>query len=201
LRQAQEQTLSLQHLEKDTRETVNLVELLDEVMEFMAPRAAAHPCPIRRFGRWPETVLVRANRGEIFRVFLNLIDNAIKYSFMGGQYFVDIQLFPIDWQVIHGVKVTIRNFGIGIPSDRLNLIRERGERAEVRDPRLQREGTGIGLSIVARFLKDHGGTFEIESKPESDATGNSKARKKTDAASAGLRYATTVTVRLKPTDD
>ena len=96
LRQANEQTLSLQKGETDAREIVNLVELLDEVIEFMTPKAAAHPCPLTRHGSWPEAVPVKANRGHLFRVFLNLIDNAIKYSFMGDRYGVEIQVFPID---------------------------------------------------------------------------------------------------------
>lgn len=197
LRQAQEQSLSLQSQEKESREVLNLVELLDEVIEFMGPRADAHPCPIRRYGKWPEVVMIKADRGRIFRVFLNLIDNAIKYSFMGGQFAVDVQVFPIDRTSNNGVKVSIRNFGVGIPPNRLEKIRERGARGEVRDDRMQREGTGIGLSIVARFLNDHGGTFEIESNPEPDSNEYAKSQKRSDAITQGLRYATVVTVRLR----
>jgi signal transduction histidine kinase/ligand-binding sensor protein len=199
LRQAQEQTLSLQKQEKDSMEVLNLVELLDEVIEYMTPRAAAHPCPITRHGNWPEAVPVKANRGHMFRIFLNLIDNAIKYSFMGPQYDVRIQVFPIDWSVNNGsVKVLIRNFGVGIPSDRVARILERGERAEVRDHRRQREGTGLGLAIVTRFLSEHGGTFEIESHPEPEDSARPMARNRAAAVTSGLRYVTTVTVRLKP---
>jgi signal transduction histidine kinase/ligand-binding sensor protein len=199
LRQAQEQTLSLQKKEKDPVEVLNLVELLDEVIEFMAPMAVAHPCPIRRHGSWPDSVLVKGNGGQLFRVFMNLIDNAIKYSFMGSQYDVRIQVFPPDGNANGApARVTIRNFGVGIPADLLVKIRERGGRAEVPDPRRQREGTGIGLSIVKRFLTEHGGSFDIESTPESDDNSRMQARRQAGASKLGLRYATTVTVRLKP---
>ncbi|MHC4497730.1 MAG: sensor histidine kinase [Planctomycetota bacterium] len=153
-------------------EDCNLIELVDEVLRELRPAAKAHLCLVTKEGVWPEEIMVRVNRSRIRRAFMALVDNAIKYSWRGkvgdrlkGTYRVRI------WaEVDEGnlVRVCMRNYGIGIPPDALDRIRELGERAMVPDAREARKGTGWGLYVATSAFNEHGGCLGIESYPADD---------------------------------
>ena len=97
-------------------------------------------------------------QGDSFRLeqmFINLIDNAVKYSEKGG---INVILAP-DKQ---GVSITVKDTGIGIAQEHLARI---FERFYVADKSRSRKlgGTGLGLSIVKHVVMMHKGTIEVES--------------------------------------
>ena len=97
---------------------------------------------------------VQADADRIRQVFLNLIDNAIKYA---PNSTVAIQLTPKD----DTVQVEVRDTGPGIPADELAHIfepfqRGRGDSAA--------PGTGLGLTIVKSILDQHNVAINVESQ-------------------------------------
>ena len=90
------------------------------------------------------------------QVWLNLIDNAVKYSEQGSTIHISGQLTP------NSICVHIRDEGIGIPKDKQSHIFERFYQC---DESHQEKGHGLGLSIVKRILELLGGQIACQSQP------------------------------------
>ncbi|NYT20016.1 MAG: PAS domain S-box protein [Methanosarcinales archaeon] len=96
----------------------------------------------------------------IEEVFTNLISNAIKYSPDHSKVVVDIIDKDRDW------KVTVTDFGDGIPDDEKSLIFDRFKRVDKKGVK----GTGLGLAIVKRIVDLHGGDLSVEDNPGNSGT-------------------------------
>ncbi len=96
---------------------------------------------------------------DIYRIeqlFINLIDNAIKYTDY-GTIFVDISATDGMMQII------VEDTGIGIPKDKLERIFERFFTVDKSRSR-KVGGTGLGLSIVKHIVLQHSGEIKLESE-------------------------------------
>ncbi len=104
----------------------------------------------------PPSLSVVGDRGKLEQVFVNIIDNAIKYTAQGGQ--IRVKLADADGFVI----VTIEDDGIGIPKEDVERVFERFYRV---DKARSREvgGTGLGLSIAKHIVLAHKGEICIDS--------------------------------------
>ena len=104
----------------------------------------------------PEDVLVHGDEGRIRQVFINLIDNAIKFNRENGTIMIYSE------NTDNGIKVIVADTGIGIPVKDIPRIFERFYRV---DKARSREigGTGLGLSIVKHIVELHGGRVGVES--------------------------------------
>jgi two-component system, OmpR family, heavy metal sensor histidine kinase CusS len=109
--------------------------------------------------RLPEQPLwVQGDSASLERLFLALLDNAVKYTPGGGQ--IEVQLYPQDGFAI----ASIRDTGIGVSSEDLPHIFERfyrADRARTRDF----GGSGLGLAIGTWIAQVHGGEIRVESEP------------------------------------
>ncbi len=101
--------------------------------------------------------LIRADAFKLEQVFVNIIDNAVKYTEKGG---IRVILEYRNNQVI----IEIEDTGIGIPQEHLSRIFERFYVVDASRSR-QLGGTGLGLSIVKHIVLLHNGTVEVESTP------------------------------------
>jgi signal transduction histidine kinase len=89
-------------------------------------------------------------------VFLNLLDNAVKYTHPGGEAVVCLSAAD------GSIQVEVRDDGIGIDPQDLSHVFEplyRGEKAR------GQPGTGLGLTIVRAILEQHGSTVGVQSAP------------------------------------
>jgi heavy metal sensor kinase len=111
----------------------------------------------------PGPLHVQGNQSHLRRMFLNLIDNAIKYNRQGGK--VHIHAAPSDGFIV----VSITDTGHGIAARDVPMIFERFYRVEYAGEK-NASGTGLGLSIVKSIIDLHHGTIETTSKPGAGST-------------------------------
>ncbi|BCS36019.1 hypothetical protein TBR22_A52560 [Luteitalea sp. TBR-22] len=106
----------------------------------------------------PDTpLLVRANQASLARSVQNLISNAVKYG--GTDRWVGVRVSPADGRM---VAIAVSDHGSGIPEADLAKIFEpfyRGQRAL--DGHVH--GSGLGLSLVDRIVRQHGGRVQVQS--------------------------------------
>src|SRR5215213_3090261 len=94
---------------------------------------------------------------KLYQVFLNLLDNAIKYSDSGAR--VDVEIEEDD----STLTVRIRDTGVGIPKEDLNQLFERFYRVD-KDRSRATGGSGLGLAISKQIVEMHGGSISVESE-------------------------------------
>ena len=99
---------------------------------------------------------IMARHEDILRVFINLIENGIKYNKDNGKIYIDIK------QIKRKVHITIKDTGIGIKEENLPHIFERFYRVDKSRNR-KVGGSGLGLSIVKRIIYKYKGTIDVKS--------------------------------------
>ena len=102
-------------------------------------------------------LLVRGDRSQLVSVFSNLVDNAIKYSEIGGVVNVSSTIKGDE------IMVSVTDYGIGIAERDQKRIFERFYRVDRARSRAT-GGTGLGLSIVRHIVLEHGGAIDIRSE-------------------------------------
>ena len=149
---------SRQHLPPSS--TVNLKSILDEVAETLAPLAAEAGATIVR--DLPEDpVSISGDRAELYEVFENLIENAIKYGGEDGR--VEVVLRPAVGRPGYSHVVTITDNGPGIAAEHVPRLTERFYRVDAESSR-KKKGTGLGLAIVKHIVNRHRGQMTIRSE-------------------------------------
>lgn len=106
---------------------------------------------------------ISADRDRLKQVFVNLIDNAIKFNKDGGKITLKTALLK------DSLEITVQDTGLGIPPQDLPRIFERFYRVDKMRSK-DSGGTGLGLSIVKHILEAHSGTIICESKPGQGST-------------------------------
>jgi len=99
--------------------------------------------------------VVQADRDTIHQVFVNLVDNAVKYA-PGKEIQLGARLEE------KSVEFFVRDFGPGIGSEHLPRLFERFYRVDKARSR-ESGGTGLGLAIVKHIVRKHGGTVSAKS--------------------------------------
>lgn len=108
---------------------------------------------------------LEADAQRLDQVFLNLLENALKYATDGGPPRIRVQAtFEAD-----AVEVAVRDNGPGIPRLDLPHLFERFYRVH-KDRSRSVGGTGLGLAIVKHVVQAHGGEVTAESEPGNGAT-------------------------------
>jgi len=113
--------------------------------------------------RGAANVTVYGDPLQLRQLFLNLIDNAIKYNHEHGKIYLSLERgdgFAI---------VTVQDTGVGIAEEDLHRVFDRFYRGEIgrsRDP----QGIGLGLSIARWIAEAHGGKIEVSSEPGKGTT-------------------------------
>lgn len=141
-------------------EPLNLSDVLVDAVDDLWPQSGARGIEVRTIGTDDE-ILVNADRSLLTRAFINLVDNAIKYSPPGSS--VDCELRPVDDRVV----CTIADQGRGMSATQVANLFERFRRGGSGD---RVDGVGLGLSFVEAVIQRHGGTIDCSSAPGEGTT-------------------------------
>jgi two-component system, NarL family, sensor histidine kinase BarA len=111
---------------------------------------------------------VLGDRDKIRQVLLNLLGNAIKFTPEGGRVEVvalEAPLQPpgIDNERSRGVRISVRDSGIGVPTEHHKRVFDPFFQVDNSSTR-EYGGTGLGLSIVKRLVEAHGGAVWVDSE-------------------------------------
>ncbi len=96
---------------------------------------------------------IRGDKNKIRQVFVNVIDNAIKYSDPGGTVTVNAEI------VQNKLVITVSDTGIGIKEGDLGKVKTKFYKANS-----TRRGSGIGLAVADEIVTRHNGTLDIQSQ-------------------------------------
>ena len=107
-----------------------------------------------------DPVRIPGNRVHLREVIHNLLDNALKFTPMGGNVDVEVHAPPHSTQV----QLLIRDTGMGIPPEDLPKVFERFYRGDKSRQREQAPGgNGLGLSICRAIVQSYGGQIALDS--------------------------------------
>jgi signal transduction histidine kinase len=106
-------------------------------------------------------IVVQGDAGQLTQLFINLISNAIKFSNPQGS--VDISLSTISEGKNEMARISVTDYGIGIPERDIPLLFTRFFRAGNVNSG-SHPGTGLGLAIVKQIIDHHDGSIQVESK-------------------------------------
>ncbi|WP_020590815.1 ATP-binding protein [Kiloniella laminariae] len=138
-------------------EDINFAEVAASAIRMLAPRAENRSLQV-------ETEIsnslspIPADHRALLQILLNIIANAIKFSHTGSRV-----LFKAVETAKDELKITVTDFGLGIPEHQLPLVGSPFYQGES-TLRKKHEGTGLGLYITKSLVTLHHGTFRIESK-------------------------------------
>jgi len=116
-----------------------------------------------------ESMIILGDRGGLSQVFINLINNAVKFSPEGRAVNVTVN------REAEYASITIADHGLGIPSDALPHLFERFYRAK-NITIAEIPGSGIGLYIVKSIIDELSGTISVESEVNRGTTFTVKLR-------------------------
>lgn len=166
-----EELVQLSQLEKRgfdqlTMEMVRIDQLLHSAVETLEPRFSDRGvvCTLNLATDLP---MIWGSPEQIERIFLNLLDNASKFTSEGG--FVRVAAEPFVRDRKEGVLVRVADTGVGIPANELLRIFDRFYQV---DPSARRRygGMGLGLSLVRAIIEAHRGRVWVESEVDRGST-------------------------------
>jgi signal transduction histidine kinase len=158
-----EDFLDVQRIEHEglelATERVDLAVLLDEQAELYAEQSPKHTVEVALEER---PLAVRGDPDRLAQVVGNLLSNAIKYSPDGGT----VQLAAERSGA--GVRVIVRDEGLGIPEDQQERIFTKFFRGDAGATGIT--GTGLGLAVSREIVEAHGGSIGFDSDPSTGST-------------------------------
>jgi heavy metal sensor kinase len=154
-------------------ESLDLAGLLRAVADQVRPLAEAKGLTLHL--QVPDSLPLNGDPDKLIRLFLNLLDNAVKYTPAGGQVTLQATAAVGGWssavtsEASPAVIVQVTDTGPGIPPEHLAHIFERFYRADESRSRAA-GGSGLGLAIARWIAEAHGGRIEVDSEPGRGST-------------------------------
>lgn len=139
------------------------VEILPVLKEIKSQMEATHSFENINLQNIPPDLAVFGDKTMIYQVFLNLIENGVKYRRNSDEAFIRIN-YAIDNEFM---RIDIKDNGIGISAKDIDKIFNLFQRVNVKK---NIEGSGAGLAIVKKIIENHGGMIKVESQYEKGST-------------------------------
>lgn len=141
------------------REKFDIRATLDDAIELIQQSHTTHNITLNSSF---DTLEIYGDPHRIEQVVINLLTNAIKYSYLANQ--VEVYLTG----TANEVKVGIKDYGIGIAPEKLSQVFSRFYRVEELNPHIS--GLGIGLYISHEIISRHNGKLWVESELDKGST-------------------------------
>ena len=135
----------------------NLAQVLESACALQQMDADDRHLVVER--AWPAELLLAFDQERILQVLFNLVNNAVKFTPVGGRVVVGAEHDG------RQVRIWVRDSGTGLQPEEVERVFERGWQA---NPKAG--GKGLGLYISQRIVEAHGGTVWVESTPGHGAT-------------------------------
>lgn len=130
----------------------NVVKIMQDTIDLLSAQAALENVRIHTYyPNKPINIFCKPN--QIKQVFINIVKNAIEVMSGGGNITIRIS----HESASPYVKVSIRDQGEGIPKERMEKLGQPFYTSKER-------GTGLGLMVSYKIVKEHGGKIEVKSK-------------------------------------
>lgn len=100
-----------------------------------------------------DIIPVMGDKNRLRQVFVNIIDNALKYSDEGGSVTISAIRLKNGF-----VDIVVKDTGIGIPADQLEKVKTKFFKGNA-----TRRGSGIGLAVADEIIRMHGGEILLDS--------------------------------------
>lgn len=136
-------------------ENINIKSLGDEVISIV--QSIADEKEVTLYNQVTKDIFIKGDKNRLKQLFLNLVDNAIKYNVKGGR--VTIDAYKDEGKMV----IKIKDTGIGIDYKHLPRLFERFYRVDKGRSR-DLGGTGLGLSIVKHIVNLYNGNVKVNSK-------------------------------------
>ncbi|SKA83544.1 PAS/PAC sensor signal transduction histidine kinase [Caloramator quimbayensis] len=137
-------------------EKININESLEEIYSIMEPAARNKGIKLI-YEKYDKSLYIYGDRDKFKQMFINLIDNAIKYTPKDGKVEIIISLDN------HMSRIDIKDNGIGISKEHISRLFERFYRVDKARSRSV-GGTGLGLAIVKHILTIFNGSIDVKSE-------------------------------------
>ena len=147
--------------QKLTLKPVEVEQLIHRVLEVFWDRAAKNEISLSH--SFPSGLpLILGDYDRLQQLFINLVDNALKYTPSGGSVTITARHAHLSTQADAAVEIIVADTGAGIADKDLPRLTERFYRVDKARSR-ELGGTGLGLAIVKHIVLAHGGELKIES--------------------------------------
>jgi light-regulated signal transduction histidine kinase (bacteriophytochrome) len=116
--------------------------------------------------------VITGNDNQVFYLFKNLLNNAIKFQFPGNQPIIKITAEQVAGHQVDSAKadesrdyckVSFEDNGLGLDPKYFKKIFQVFQRLHNKN---EYEGTGMGLAICRKIMENHGGFIKVESEPD-----------------------------------
>lgn len=134
------------------KEDLNIVEIAKEVYQQLYPRSLNEKINFD-FKTAYEEIIVNCDKNRMKEVFINIIDNAMKFTSKDGH--IDIFISKED----ENVNIEVKDDGEGIKEDEISFVSSKFFKGSS-----SKSQTGLGLSICEEIVKAHDGKLVIKSK-------------------------------------
>ena len=153
LRKMVEETLELSKLEsKETFQEYKKVSISDLVMEsWQTLKPLAEKKDVKINLLIPTKYFISGDIENLKRAFINILDNAIRYSPANEE--IQIEIFKRDSSVV----IRVRDKGIGLEENEFNDIFSRFYRGDLSRTKFKKSGSGLGLSITKKIINNNKG--------------------------------------------
>ncbi len=141
--------------------SVDLRELLEVLTEQLQPLADEQE--LKLIAYISDEAFVYGDHDQLIRLFMNLLENALKYTPPNGKITVTAV------KEIDKIKIAVHNTGVGISQEHLPHLFERFYRVD-EDRSSQTGGSGLGLAIADEIVNRHEGDIEAQSGPGQGVT-------------------------------